>query len=196
MQWESRRPRGGRPSLRHRRPDNERRPAGAAGRVVDLPAATLEARAGGFGSGGADHNAAAGLGDREPPLALHAAQRAGRGEGLPQRSKSRTLRGDAGYDEGLGERERRDPVRRGLLLGSRCGRPSPCVQALNGSSAWMRGHPTATAVAARALKRCRRAGNSCSATPNDRLETDKAITPATKSLQIVIFGTGGWTHRR
>jgi hypothetical protein len=71
------------------------------------------------------HAAGGGLGDREPPFPLEVAQRADRLKRLPQRSRPRTPPGDGGYDEGLGERGRRDPVRRGLLLGSRSGRPSP-----------------------------------------------------------------------
>jgi hypothetical protein len=43
--------------------------------------------------------------------------------------------------------------------------------------------------------RCLRAGNSCSALFDDRLETDKAITPTTKSLQIRYFACAVPAHR-
>jgi hypothetical protein len=132
----------------------------------------------------ADLHAAGSLGDREPPFPLEVAQRADRLKRLPQRSRPRTPPGDGGYDEGLGERGRRDPVRRGLLLGSRSGRPSPVrTQAL------MAQVPESARI--RPLLRWQqepqrwpRAGGSCSAAPNDRLETDKTVTPSTKPLQI------------
>jgi hypothetical protein len=59
----------------------------------------------------------------------------------------------------------------------------------------MRGHPTVTAVAAEIAKRWLFAGNSSSAAPNDRLETDKAIAPITESLQIAQFRWAGRMHR-
>jgi hypothetical protein len=105
------------------------------------------------------HAAGGGLGDREPPFPLEVAQRADRLKRLPQRSRPRTPPGDGGYDEGLGERGRRDPVR--ARVAARVALRPGVTRAhpgTNGSSAGIRTHPTAPAVAARAPKMAARRG--------------------------------------